>query len=280
MEPIGVEGAKRSRTEPQIVIDAVGRHAVPFAADRLAAMDRPGFRQVNGPQPPAADEIDGRLKVAAAALLQARLDHAAVPPGGGHHLLAFPDVVRDRFFDVNVFSRLARQNGHRRVPMVGRGDHDGIDGSIVEDSAEVGLPAGRLALHVRSRTGRRRTQAFVDVAQCHDIDVGHRRQVRGQRLTLVPHADGRHADALAGGRLGPLRRRPRVAPASPTIPAATPAAFLALEPKNCRRLTSCLRKSSTFMRTVLAQPSQRGPQHHSATVFYHRRADRRNAANI
>ncbi len=82
----------------------------------------------------------------------------------------------------------------------------------------------------------------------------------GQSLSLVPHADRRHADPFAGGRLGPaLRRPPRSLRPEPTMPAATPAAFLALEPKNCRRLTSCLRKSSTFMRTVLGQLSQRGP---------------------
>ena len=55
-----------------------------------------------------------------------------------------------------------------------------------------------------------------------------------------------------------------VAPASPTIPTAT-AAFRALEPKNCRRLTSCFRKSSTFT----AGGSCKGPVLALPPSFYH-----------
>ena len=49
----------------------------------------------------------------------------------------FADVVRDRLFDIDVLAGVAGQNRRGRMPMVGRGDDDGIDRLVVEDFAEI-----------------------------------------------------------------------------------------------------------------------------------------------
>ena len=47
----------------------------------------------------------------------------------------FVDEQRQGFFDVNVFSGRARHHCLQRVPMIGRGNHDGIDAFVVEQQA-------------------------------------------------------------------------------------------------------------------------------------------------
>ena len=52
-------------------------------------------------------------------------------------LPALEDVVADRLLDVDVLARLAGPDRRQRVPVVRRGDRDGVDLVVVEDPAEV-----------------------------------------------------------------------------------------------------------------------------------------------
>jgi len=54
----------------------------------------------------------------------------------GNKLAAFKGVVRTGFLDVNVFAGLDRPDGLERVPMIGRGDGDGIDVFVFEELAK------------------------------------------------------------------------------------------------------------------------------------------------
>ena len=57
--------------------------------------------------------------------------------GGLDHPPAFADVVADRLLDVDVLARLAGPDRGQGVPVVRRGDRDGVDVLVVEDLAEV-----------------------------------------------------------------------------------------------------------------------------------------------
>src|SRR5262249_27382529 len=50
---------------------------------------------------------------------------------------AFVDIVAARFLDVDILARLAGPNGHQGVPVVGRGDGDGVEGFILQCLADV-----------------------------------------------------------------------------------------------------------------------------------------------
>ena len=87
----------------------------------------------------AAEILEGLVTGRAGAALRAHLDHAAVLAGRGDHLPAFPDVVGQRLLDVDVLARLAGPDGGQGVPMVGRGDDDGVDVLVVEQLADVAV---------------------------------------------------------------------------------------------------------------------------------------------
>ena len=55
------------------------------------------------------------------------------------HPLAFVNEERHRLLDVNVFAGRAGHHGHHGVPMVGRGDDNGLDVLIVEQLAKVAI---------------------------------------------------------------------------------------------------------------------------------------------
>ena len=54
------------------------------------------------------------------------LDHDIISTRRVQQQAAFPQVVRARLFDVNVFAGIAGQDRGGSVPMIGRGDHHRI----------------------------------------------------------------------------------------------------------------------------------------------------------
>ena len=99
------------------------------------------------------------------------LHDALVLAGRLDHLPAFEDVVGSRFLDVYVLAGLAGPDRHQRVPVIGRGDHDGVDVLAVQELAHVGVRGNLLVtlletLHLRAEVG------VVHVAQGHDAHAG------------------------------------------------------------------------------------------------------------
>ena len=84
-----------------------------------------------------ADVVEGLVPAPVAAALGAVLDDALVLVRGLDALAAFPDLVADRLFDVDVLAGLAGPDGDERVPVVGRGGGDGVDFLVVEELADV-----------------------------------------------------------------------------------------------------------------------------------------------
>ena len=65
------------------------------------------------------------------------LDHSLVFAGRRHHLLPFPQVVRERLLDIDVLARPAGPDRRQGMPVVRQGDDHRVDALVVEDSAWV-----------------------------------------------------------------------------------------------------------------------------------------------
>ena len=79
------------------------------------------------------DQLPRFLEVMPAALLEADLHDAVVPPGRVDHPQRRLDPVRDGLLDVHVLAGRAGIDGHRAVPVVRRRDEHGVDVLAVED---------------------------------------------------------------------------------------------------------------------------------------------------
>lgn len=78
-------------------------------------------------------------QVCSGAELRALLNDAVVAIGRLDQLLAFPQIVRARLFDVDVFTGLTSPDGHQGVPVIGSCDLNGVDGFIFEKQPDVGV---------------------------------------------------------------------------------------------------------------------------------------------
>ena len=113
-----------------------------------------------------------------------------------NHLSSFPNVMCGGLLHINVLARLASPNGLQGVPMIWRGENDGIDrfvvenASLIRDSEE--LFAGQ------TRYSFRCVQlALVAIADSGDFDIlgsSHARQ-HGNVRPLHSSAHSHQADA-------------------------------------------------------------------------------------
>ena len=106
-----------------------GEIALPLLIEDAAEVDRA--------QLPVGNVFLGALGIGRAAALVAGLDDPLVLSRGLDQFAAFPAVVAQRRLDVNVLARLAGPNRRQAVPMVGRGDHHGVDRLVVQRLAEI-----------------------------------------------------------------------------------------------------------------------------------------------
>ena len=90
------------------------------------------------------DDLDG---VRRRALLRAHLDELAVFLLRLDEQCAFGGVVAAGLFNVDVLAGLEAEDRHGCVPVVGRGDGDGVDVFLLQDLAEVLIGFGGGAHH-------------------------------------------------------------------------------------------------------------------------------------
>jgi len=77
------------------------------------------------------------------AFLGAGLYNSLILSGGLDHLSAFPDIMRDRFLDINILARLTGPDSYKRMPVIGRRGTDSVDLLIFQEFADI-----RVALDV------------------------------------------------------------------------------------------------------------------------------------
>ena len=71
------------------------------------------------------------------ATLVPHLNQSLVFAGGGHHPLGLLRVVAAGFFNIDMLARVAGEDGRGCMPMIGSGDADGIQRSVVEHPSEI-----------------------------------------------------------------------------------------------------------------------------------------------
>ncbi len=161
----------RRRAKPEVVVQFLGRLLRPAEADappRLAGV------AVGDQQLAVLAAADGRhlldpMRVGAA--LRALLDDAAVFPRRLDQLAALEDIVAAGLLHVDVLARLARPNRLQRVPMVRRGDGNGVQVLVVEHFPKVLEALGRIAAVVLDPPAPRGEQPAVGIDQVGDLDA-------------------------------------------------------------------------------------------------------------
>ena len=119
--------------------------------------------------------------------------------------LPFINGQRERFFTVDVFSRVHCFDDDLRVPVVGRGDHDRVDVFSIQDLSIV-LVGVRLCALFLFRVFDVCPQHFrVDVGQRGEI--GELKRLLGDGPALISQADGCKDRAVVGRLVakGPVR---------------------------------------------------------------------------
>ena len=117
---------------PHRVVDAGGNVGRMPVADVHSLLMTPGPGHADLADAARLDVFDRFLNVRRAPPLGSDLDDALVLARRLDHPPAFDDVVAGRLLDVDILAGLAGQHGQQRVPVVGRGDRDGVDRLVVE----------------------------------------------------------------------------------------------------------------------------------------------------
>ena len=182
------------RAQPEVVVAGGGRREGrrPFA-DGLTDAVVVAAHPLDFPQLAAVEEGLDLILHRTTALLGAPLDDAVIFPGGLHQLPAFPDVLGDGFFNVNILPGLTGPQRSQHVPVVAGRNHHGINVFRLNNFAQVLHGGGPRVFPLGGiqRVG-------VRIAQHGNLDARHRRHAPGIALPLPAEADGSDADLFIG----------------------------------------------------------------------------------
>jgi hypothetical protein len=149
---------------------------------------------------PVADQLGRLVKMSGGPELAIHPEHPLLLRHQPGQHPAFLNVARDRFLERHILARAHRGQGHRHVPVVGRGDHHRIDVRPRQQLAEVAV--ARAALRPVVRIGRLHALGQapgIDVADGqHAAVVGLQERSQVGVIGLAPQADQPDADLLAG----------------------------------------------------------------------------------
>ena len=232
-----LNGRFAAGTEPEVVVDLgqvlrvvwrqivgradgqrellAGRHrSVGILANRRTRLEAQAARHIDLADAAVLHELDRVAHGRPAAVHRADLDDLAETRLRLDHLAAFPDRVRRRLLDVDVLAGLERPDGRERVPVIRRGDDDGVDLLVFEDAAHVldesGLVVGDAG---QARVvDALRGQVRVDVAERLHRDVRQLREAALDRVALTADADAGHDDAIVCAEDAHLRGRAQARP--------------------------------------------------------------------
>src|SRR5262249_48693027 len=183
------------------------RRAIGLAADRGAAGER-AIDAVDFAESAALDHLDDTPVGGAVVVdMVAHLGDAIVLARGGDHGAAFADRVGERLLDEDVLAGAAGGDGGQGVPVVGRGDHDGVDIFDIEQLAEIVEFGGRLPLRFGYDIGGAIDVGAVNVADGGGSNVRLFEKLVEARRALPADPEEAHAGAVAGRGWGGAHRR-------------------------------------------------------------------------
>jgi hypothetical protein len=113
---------------------------------------------------------------------------------------AFVNVVAARLFNIDILSRLAGPDGHQRMPVIGRGDRDGIEVLVIERLANVGDHRWLISAVFDFGLGPHFEQARVGIDQVGDFYILHLRPLADVRSAAAVDAGHADTDGLIGAK--------------------------------------------------------------------------------
>ena len=138
-------------------------------------------------------------------MLRAGLNNAVVSPSGFDHQPAFADVVRQRFFDVNIFACRASQHGNRRVPVIWSRDVNRLNFLRFQQFSKIAKRFGRA-----SRPSLRAQRVcFVHIANRAVFDAGNVAHQRRNLPSAPAATDQTDYDAIIRANNPFVRKRRR-----------------------------------------------------------------------
>ncbi|SPE29499.1 hypothetical protein SBA2_450115 [Acidobacteriia bacterium SbA2] len=173
MEPVLAERLHGRRACPEVVVDP-RRHWFRFGvADGVPPLVAKAARKVKVSKQAFAHllhSLDDRFTGAAVCAV---LHNPVVLLDGAQQLAALPPVVGKRLFNVNVFARLAAPDGLQRMPVVGCGDRNRVDGFVVQQLAQVDESRRPLNAHLLDFRQALVEHVLIHVAERGEFHVLH-----------------------------------------------------------------------------------------------------------
>ncbi len=204
MEAVLGEGLHGGGACPEVVVDPRGHRFLVGVSDGVPPFVAKPARKVdvsNQAVPHLLHSFDNRL---AGAAVRAVLHNPVVLLDGAQQLPAFPPVVGERLFDVDVFARLAAPDGLQRMPVVGRGNGNRVNGFVLEQLAQVDEPRRPLDPHLLDFRQALVQDVLIHVAEGGQFHVLHVAVLLDVRPALPVQANHRNAHAIIGAK-HPLR---------------------------------------------------------------------------
>src|SRR5437660_4515015 len=185
------------RALPQLVVEVGGDGRHLPATDRGAGVGIPRACEVGLPDRAFLDRLDDLHRAGRGALLSPHLHHALVLLLRLDQQLAFARVVPTRLLHVDMLAGLHGEQRRRRVPMVGRGDHERVHVFVLERLAEVAQALGRFALRARDGGDALGEHQRIDVAHVGHFGVGRPGERARQDRAAAVQAHYRDPDCVA-----------------------------------------------------------------------------------
>lgn len=198
VDEVAMEGLFGGGAEPEVEVYVAGNFFVGFVADAPAGFAAVAFGDEEFSVLAAVDGGDLLGPAAAGAALGAVLDDAVVFAGGLDALAAFEDVVAAGFLDVDVFAGLASPNGDEGVPVVGRGDGNGVDAFVFQELADVGVGGDFGGVVFFQLVDSAADDIVVNVAESGDADAGNAAEAVDVGASASVDADNGDSDVFIG----------------------------------------------------------------------------------
>ena len=198
VEVVLVERPRRSGAEPAVVVDTRRHGPVGPLADARAGLAVEHANEVDLAELAGPDVVDGPLDIQGAAALRADLDNPVELPCGADHLPRFPDAVAGRLLDIDVLAGLAGPDGSQGMPVVGRGDHEGVDGFVIEHVTDVLDGFRRSPAELRGLGGALGQAAGINIGEIRNRDVGPLAEALQQVVAAATHTHEAEHDPIIG----------------------------------------------------------------------------------
>ena len=177
-------------------MDAIGDSTVGVSSEGVAGLETEAASHIDFAELAIVKEFHSLMNAGFGAVLKTDRDDTVILAGSFNHFSTLKDIVGAGLFDVNVLSSLTSPYSGKSVPVVGGGDDDGVNVSVIEDTAEVVLGGWRKALDFLELFDAFGVDILVDVNEGLDADVGSLSKTAAEATATAPDADDGQIDTL------------------------------------------------------------------------------------